>query len=591
MKNKLKISEENRLTKEKTGEIAARSVAHEICNFTYLKGAIEIDGNTPAIDGTILAYTQKNHEKGSLSGEIPVQIKGTQVLEFPSNNISFRVYKADLKNYLARDGAIFFVVCVIDNNNTKIFYKLLLPIDLKRILRDIETKNQESKTLVFNELTADSLYTRCQFFIKNRELQKGKEGITLSIDEADGLVIEQLANGTINGIKTLLQKGDIYYYLRDNKRNLLLPTDNVHFDGIVSHYTKDITLDGKTFYNQYTISHNTDSSINCSIGKSITINICGSQHQMHFAETGSLAERQHDLDFLSHFVAATNLGIGELVLPVDEISNEIDRIKIRLSQLEIIRELFDKFRILEDIDLDKFTDQDYISIFTLHNAIINKAASSSISLPVGAHTISIGSYRIAIFIRQNGDGLCETYDFFEFYEQLMQIRFGANVEHDYEIACIYHVLSLEQIIALSNHSLESAFDAVTSLAWSEGIDGLNSQLVLNWIRAFDITQNDEYLKHAKLLSEYCFQKNGNNNHLLNIYQILKRKRTLEDIELNRIYKILTNSGSVHPIKCACHILLNNKYEAKRLYNEMDESSKNEFNTWPIMTLYSDLINS
>ena len=56
---------------------------------------------------------------------------------------------SDIKNYYYDGGVLFLVVEIIDTQNTKIFYKFLLPIELKRIMEEIkyniDHKNDENK--------------------------------------------------------------------------------------------------------------------------------------------------------------------------------------------------------------------------------------------------------------------------------------------------------------------------------------------------------------------------------------------------------------------------------------------------------------
>ena len=70
----------------------------------------------------------------TLVGSIDVQVKGTEAkrrADEPKRSVSI----VDLEYYQTHGGALYFVVFE-NNERDEVFYRLLLPFDIKRILRD-----------------------------------------------------------------------------------------------------------------------------------------------------------------------------------------------------------------------------------------------------------------------------------------------------------------------------------------------------------------------------------------------------------------------------------------------------------------------
>ena len=91
----------------------------------------------PVWDGDLLVYSSKEHwNNESIRYKIPVQVKGTEARI--ENSLKFKIRTNDLKKYRDDGGVIYFVVQVDKNNSTnnKIFYRDLLPVNVKKILKN-----------------------------------------------------------------------------------------------------------------------------------------------------------------------------------------------------------------------------------------------------------------------------------------------------------------------------------------------------------------------------------------------------------------------------------------------------------------------
>lgn len=139
----------------------------------YLDGKdIHMNDKTVSWDGNIIYFKNK---KPTVTGNeflIPVQVKGKEYKTLPDKNrISFSVETVDLKNYLKNEGIIFFVIAIEKcSYRTKMFAKILLPIDLVGIMNNKE--EQGSIIIHLNHIeTVKELEEICSFFNENRPKQ------------------------------------------------------------------------------------------------------------------------------------------------------------------------------------------------------------------------------------------------------------------------------------------------------------------------------------------------------------------------------------------------------------------------------------
>ena len=123
----------------------------------YLIPDILENNNTPSWDGFVELYknNDKNKKKSDMEARIPVQVKGETNLDISSEQIKFNVNKSDLKNYLHNGGVIFFVVRMKDFDNHRIYYESLIPLKLKRYIK--EMKNRNSMNIIFHTFPKDNI--------------------------------------------------------------------------------------------------------------------------------------------------------------------------------------------------------------------------------------------------------------------------------------------------------------------------------------------------------------------------------------------------------------------------------------------------
>lgn len=104
----------------------------------HLVAHINSNDKEPSWDGDVEVYRKAGHvhAKADLILKVPVQVKGHCKPNLKKKSIKYSIQYADLKNYLAIGGTIFFVIYINDSGDkAAIYYVDLLPYDLKKHLK------------------------------------------------------------------------------------------------------------------------------------------------------------------------------------------------------------------------------------------------------------------------------------------------------------------------------------------------------------------------------------------------------------------------------------------------------------------------
>ena len=118
-------------------ENAGVDAVSDYFNFTEtLDPSIPKRDKEPVWDGKLFLYKDGSDKqsKTGLIGFIPVQVKGRQFKDQSKTKITHKINVNDVKVYQKNGGVAFFVVYVnADTTKKKIYYRVLAPIDLRKI--------------------------------------------------------------------------------------------------------------------------------------------------------------------------------------------------------------------------------------------------------------------------------------------------------------------------------------------------------------------------------------------------------------------------------------------------------------------------
>ena len=163
------------MNSSKVESIAITAVKNEINKYENLLEKLSDRDKQPVWDGHIELYKGDSNKTTDIVGIIPVQVKGRSVSKYENEKDTyFSVKISDIENYRKSNiGAIYFLVKIDCNKNTKIFYKVFDFKNVEQILN--ENKNQITIRFKFEPLKENELDTICINFIKNLNTYKNIE--------------------------------------------------------------------------------------------------------------------------------------------------------------------------------------------------------------------------------------------------------------------------------------------------------------------------------------------------------------------------------------------------------------------------------
>lgn len=196
--------------------IAVNSVNNEIYKYDVLSSDIKRNDKKISIDGYIELYSSHKMRVGNLLGNIPVQIKGREVKQISNHSRIDTVKIEDLKNY-KKDGkgAIYFVVEILPNTNTKIFYYNFSVKKINEILAHTK-EGQKTKRIVLDELKQGELLEKVielynTWESASIEIKKIKRTVTTNMVSVQEDSVEQ------NRIREIMQENKVFVHTKSFK--------------------------------------------------------------------------------------------------------------------------------------------------------------------------------------------------------------------------------------------------------------------------------------------------------------------------------------------------------------------------------------
>ena len=137
------------LSKKDIEELATGAVRRYFNTCELISPQIQENDKSPDWDGFLNIYKHKKDIRANYVGSLRIQIKGKQVNDFEEKE-SFPVETVFLKNSRS-EGFVFFVVEVKEDGASRIFYKMMAPIEIRSELSVLK-EGQKTKTYSFDYL-------------------------------------------------------------------------------------------------------------------------------------------------------------------------------------------------------------------------------------------------------------------------------------------------------------------------------------------------------------------------------------------------------------------------------------------------------
>lgn len=483
-----------------------------------------------------------------------------------------------MRNYF-NDGGVIYIVVEIEpeTEKCKIFYKLLLPVDIQEILEQAEKKNNTNTINVKLDKILENLtdfYSVCKIFEvekQHQSVQQVKKAVKLEQVEGKNLEFVSIANPLDVLNRT------IYPYVRDEYNCLVPLRDSIEVDEVKVRYNKDIVFGGKVYFDNYEEHHNVDGGIYYSFGDYIVLRdgIISLKKSR-----GNILERVASVKFLLDNLNNSNKQRSEKL--------ELEKIEVLESEYNMLIEIIRKCNIL-GIDLNSVKTKQFKSrdcdIFETINLVNDKNMKFEDLLEIKLMNVKLLGKKYLVLKAVYKD--IEKY--YNYYSDGLDICVRYSQNDKTVTASKFIHLKCDDLLC-NNFNKEVVIDSLDIIR-DEDKDILEDALTnfsLELIKAFDISKNIEYLDLVELI--YSSLQNKNDEiKIINCAQIEYRKHgKLGYKTIGELIKI-KDTTDVNEYLAAVYILLEDDTMFNKYFNTLNSEVQDRFIKYPIYMLYKNRV--
>lgn len=578
--------------------LAVNTVSSIFSKTGYLVSYIPTKDRGPSFDGCVIVYGHKgsNHDKKDMIGRVDVQVKG-RILMAPEVDLSsYPLEVDDLQNYLNAGGAMLFIVSFdSDGNNEAVYYSQLLPFDLKRLLKSCrDGQAKKSVPLLRLPFDKDDISDIFINFIRNYKLQRAFVESSFEMDEENKNVFGKMFFGftTINNLavqsnevpfKYLFSHGTYLY--KDIGHGFSIPVDYIErIDSASREADANISIGNIMFYDKLTyIVHKEYEEIVFGKSNHIILDAERKVKEYKYELTGSLIERIRDEHFFIDLYTNNYFKLDNVEMVLDLSTNnkekkiDIKKVQEHLDWLIKINETLEKIHAQDTLRSEQLSKADEMSLRLLVEGVLEKKHVKLNLKESSLGTLTIGNLNLLICALCRNDD--EGFDLFSYYDAPIVLKGFMNEE---EFVCPHFVaLTKSELSDSSNLDLPYIYKKVTEARVSQGYICHVTLFLLEIIKAFDETGRDELYTYAIKLCSWLKKCDPNNDtHVINYYQIKKRKKPLSPRALSIVRRISMESNEAM-IRIGAFLLLDEQQSAKEIYKNLSDADREVFNNYPI----------
>ena len=359
-------------------------------------------------------------------------------------------------------------------------------------------------------------------------------------------------------------------------------------------FDKKIFVNGIEYYNHYLVLHSAfDTKL--IIGNCLTMttpvvadaNESSIKTTIHIDVKGTLREQIKGFEFIQAVYANNGYEIENthisILLKEKHFEEKIQGYSNRLSWLKYILDLLKSMHVKKDLEIENFSEEDeknlnfLIATHGKHKPVREEERQLECLQLLKISNISLG----VIYIKHT-DGYYYMHDYFgEHLESYWKDGDKATRISQFT------VMTMADFLKYDNIRLPMIADDFKLLPCSEEIINEANLLMLEMIKAYDKSKNDELLVTAKKINDWLQEHPkliGREVCIINKYQIKIRKTYLGYSDKAELFSIIEKSEN-NNYRAGAFILLGEFDEAKKIFDSYGEEQMQEFINYPIYTLY------
>ncbi|MBQ2982424.1 MAG: hypothetical protein IJD58_09950 [Lachnospiraceae bacterium] len=542
-------------------------------------------------DGYIYTYNDKTFSNKSLDDKIPIQVKGhmdENLKEINKKMIQYGVNLDVLKNYYNDRGVLLFRV-ILSPKRTEIFYNILFPSKIKTLLREAKRKGNKKQinvSLTKMVKTPREMYRICkQFTIESLKQGSGRGQIvprSVNFENIKDIRKMELTAVDTNNVLELMKRisvGDVCFYANTDNTDIMYPFEIEKDTKIVlkKNIVNNISVNGKVFYEKYTVTFEEDESIIISVSENLSFDF--ERGRFNFKKIGTLSELYNDVCFLLNMKENTAIMIHKMELTYSNM--KISSIE---DDINLIQDLYN-ICYMANIEImtpfAEMTDEDILNI--------NKA----LQIYRGNYTIEKDKlYEFAMKIKgrvypmfvnkEKGEKIC-------FANRLYESKYRGYIKNDdkYYNLPMFTDLRGDVLGYLYKYDYNEFYHQVNNTDYNTyTLDNINNS-VLGLIEAYDINGDIRLLDLGNYVIEKLKEINDSLVYVkINHWQIKKRLKMLSEEDIENI-KYMRDTIDDNEQLCGINILLDDKVAAYQCLKKIPEDVRKVFITYPICKFLDD----
>ncbi|HDI4619000.1 TPA: DUF4365 domain-containing protein, partial [Listeria monocytogenes] len=568
-------------TNPKIEKLGVNAVSNYIVESDYLSDFLAQQSTEPATDGTIRIYNGPGERKRDLIGIVPVQVKGTTTKNIIKHN-RHEIDIVDLTYYYKVGGVVYFVVYVT-NKVPKIYYRDLLRIDIKEILKKNEKlrgkKEKGTITIDFREVpvNVEDFRTVLLNFHKDQDYQT-KDYVELgSINEISRDLTFTIIAPNSNIVEALKYVSPVLY---KNEGDLKIPVRRFKI-GELSVFTKSefsIGIKGANSYIATVMEGEEETEIQIGSLQQLIVKFKEGRFKVDFEAKGKIQETIELLEILLGIVTGVNLYIDNKPVTeffIEEVNEDfISRVNHALESFKKTQEALNHCKVPSNFHYEELTENDIDVI----NSIM-ELYQTSIDNTWGKFEFN---NRLVYLLKHKGT----IYNLLD-SNVALEINFWSKREDGIQYTTTPLIL-IDDFSKMNDTEICNIKGPIEKLIpiHEKACSDINL-ICVRLIDAYDQTNNNQFLLVAFELLELIIPFTTNNEiHLiyLNKYQIKKRWDNLAMEDINHLVSIQKEFEEDKRIHLATLILLGAKNDAVWLLNELKKEGTFSLSNMPILNL-------
>ena len=575
---------------------AVNAVEDYFAKIERIDSTISRGDKEPSWDGFLYLYLDDSMKKETLIGRIPVQVKGKQG-EFVES-LSYPVKTSDLWNYIREGGCVYFVVLINDQQECKIFYRMLTPIELQNILKGKEQNKSINVKMKPLEGSDDDVYHSLVDFYRDMKKQTGSPIKTLSLkDLVDGNY--DTFRFSLSGfdaskesLESFITRKAICLYVKPMDANASdIPIQEGRcFLKLIQNVKQAVSVNGTVFYNSFEKTFEKNKVI-LGIGHCLKVAF-DSQNPIEMSvstklEATELKAMTQDIRFVLAAIGNRSFNIGDFQvdIPSDDESQKLYvLLKGEYARLQRVEILLERLHVIKGLDLSTMQKVDWETMNILMAGILDEKELALNVKESRLHNIKVGNLMFLLLVCQQAGGKFRIFDYFN-----PQTQFKLISPEGYE-ASKYAVLNVDGYVRYDNIDFPNILPSISALkAKHEYVLDYAKYEVFNMLKAYCKLDGDKE-KSALLLNtssgviDWMIKEAENADEKLTYecyaYLVKFLKNSLSEEDIATLNGILFSVKGDDSLKANVALLLKNKSAFDVFYSKMTKDEKENFKESP-----------